>query len=88
MNKSNVIKSVSTDILSEYNLKRNMSESDIFEVWKNVLEIRYTNKIEQKIRQRVFAIIKWILKMKRYWREPHYKFIKLLKNIGFYDITD
>lgn len=86
--KKQVIKSVANQILLEYNLRWDMSDTDIFEIGKNVLEIRYTNKIEKKIRQRVFAVIKWILKMKRYGRQPHHKFIKLLKNIGFYDLTN
>lgn len=86
--KKQVIKSVANQILLEYNLRWDMSETDIFLIWKKIIELEHNNLIEKKIKQRCFAIIKWILKMKRYGRQPHHKFIKLLKNIGFYDLTN
>ena len=69
MSKVVVIKKISNQILTEYNIRYTMSDKEIFNIGKKILKTKINTPIEKRIIKRTFAIIEWILKMKRYWIE-------------------
>lgn len=88
MSKTKVIKQVSNQILWDYKLKRTMTEEQLFNIWKEILEMECKNEIEKRIVKRTFAFISWILKIKRHWWIPTHKFNMVLIKLGFYDLTN
>ena len=84
MSKKKFINSLSTDYLRSFNISKNMTDDEIFLIWKKIIEFEHSNEIEKKVKQRSFEVIKWILKMRRYRRKAHKKFIKLLNAVWYF----
>lgn len=81
-----LVKSMSYAILRDYNIKENTNIKYVEKCIADILSHTPKNKIERRVQNTIFAILRGILKIKKYWWTPTPNFVKALNAIKFFNI--